>query len=585
MKNIKICTLVLSLLLTACTSAPKKLAEENDSGKAQVRTAFNGAAHQADADEVKSYPAVELSEELLYTILMAEIAAQRGQPELSARAYLEIARDTRDVRVARRAAQLAYESRQMDQTLEAFKLWNELEPKAAMPRQMLATVLLSGGKLKEAKPYLVDLLAADKENAGRNYAQIYPLFARNVDKPAVYAMLRDLAQPYQSHAEAHWVLAQAAAAAGQQSAAFDEVRQARKLKPEWELPVILEAQMLQAKSPAEALAVSKKYLQDYPDASELRLYYARLLLEQKQYQESRLQFQTLIKEQPENADLAFASALLSLQMGELERAEKELKHTLKVGRKDSATVHYYLAQLNEARKNEAVAMQEYQQVTSGEYVFPARMRMAYLLVKDKKLSQALDILHQTKARNNDQRAQLILTEGQILRDAKQYEQAYKALSAGLEKLPNHPDLLYEAALIADKQKKPVLSEELLRKLIKVAPDHAHGYNALGYSLMERNVRLPEAMELVEKAYQLSPDDAAILDSMGWGYYLLGNLSKSLEFMRRAYDLYPDAEVAAHLGEVLWKQGEQGEAKAIWQDNLKKNPDSEALKSVIRKFLP
>ena len=172
-----------------------------------------------------------------------------------------------------------------------------------------------------------------------------------------------------------------------------------------------------------------------------------------------------------------------------------------------------------------------------------------------------------------------------MRDAKQYEQAYKALNAGLEKLPNHPDLLYEAALIADKQKKPALSEELLRKLIKVAPDHAHGYNALGYSLMERNVRLPEAMELVEKAYQLSPDDAAILDSMGWGYYLLGNLPKSLEFMRRAYDLYPDAEVAAHLGEVLWKQGEQGEAKAIWQDNLKKNPDSEALKSVIRKFLP
>ena len=140
-------------------------------------------------------------------------------------------------------------------------------------------------------------------------------------------------------------------------------------------------------------------------------------------------------------------------------------------------------------------------------------------------------------------------------------------------------------MTADKQGKHVILESLLRKLIKVAPDHAHAYNALGYSLLERRERLAEAMQLVEKAHQLEPDSAAIMDSVGWGYYLTGNMSKSLEFMRRAYAVTPDPEIAAHLGEVLWQQGARDEAKSIWQENLKKNPDSAALKSVIKKFLP
>jgi tetratricopeptide (TPR) repeat protein len=159
------------------------------------------------------------------------------------------------------------------------------------------------------------------------------------------------------------------------------------------------------------------------------------------------------------------------------------------------------------------------------------------------------------------------------------------LSKGLEQQPEQPDLLYEAAMVADKQGNPEVFEKYLRTLIKVEPDHAHAYNALGYSLLERKVRLPEAMQLVEKAYQLAPDDAAIMDSMGWGYYRLGNLPKSLEFMRRAYIAFPDPEVAAHLGEVLWNSKAKEEAKKIWQESLKENPDNAALQAVIKKFLP
>jgi len=577
--------LVLPMLLAACAQTPLQKPEDQtaDENVIEMTDGFHHAASESPKD--RAYPKVALTDEMLYTFLLADIAAQRGQTELAAQMYLDLAKTTRDARVARRAAQLAYQSHQMGQTLEAFKLWNELEPQAMMPKQMLATVLVSGGKLDEARPYLVDLLSSDIKNAGHTFIQLYPLFSQYSDKNAVYKMLRELAQPYPDIAEMHWVLAQAAEAASQRDEALSEVRRAHALREEWDMPVLLEAQLLKAKAPTEALAVLKKFLASYPESREARLFYARLLLEQKQYQESRVQFQQLLKKQPDNAEIAFAIALLSIEMGELDRAENELKQTLVVGKKDSATVHYYLAQLNEAKKNDAVALQEYQQVKEGEYAFPSRLRIAYILVKQNKLGEAREVLHQTEAANELERAQLILIEGQILRDAKQYDLAFQVLNKGLEKLPDQPDLLYEAAMVADKQGKVEVSEELLRKLIKVAPEHAHAYNALGYSLLERRVRLDEAMKLVEKAYQLAPDDAAIIDSMGWGYYLTGNLTKSLEFLRRAYAAFPDPEIAAHLGEVLWKQGSRDEAKGIWQDSLKKNPDNAVLKAVIKKFLP
>ena len=316
----------------------------------------------------------------------------------------------------------------------------------------------------------------------------------------------------------------------------------------------------------------------------MRLFYARALLEHKQYQESRMQFQHLLKKRPENPELAFAIALLSIQLGELDRAETELKQTLSVGKKDSATVHYYLAQLHEAKKNDTAAMQEYSQVKEGEYVFPSRIRMTYLLVKVGKVDEAREMLQKTTAKDNQQRAQLILTEGQILRDMKKYDLAAKVLNKGLETLPNNPDILYEAAMVADKMGKRDLFESFIRKLIKVAPEHAHAYNAFGYSLLERNERLPEAMQLLERAYQLAPDDPAIMDSMGWGYYRLGNLPKSLEFMRKAYAAFPDPEVAAHLGEVLWHSGAKDEAKKIWQESIKNNPDNAVLQDAIKRFV-
>ncbi|MDD5180206.1 MAG: tetratricopeptide repeat protein [Gallionellaceae bacterium] len=573
--------ITLSMLLAACAHAPQqKTAEPASKPEPQVER-----VEKPQELPKPELPKLELTGPMLYKFLLGEVANQRGMPELAAQIYLDLASSTRDPRIAGRAAQLAYDAHEMDKAVAAFSLWLELDPASLPAKQMLSLMLVAGGKLDEARPHIEGLLAAYPDKVGYAFLQIYPLLAQHPDKDAVFKLLQELAQPYPKSAEAHWVLARAAQAAGKRELALDEARQARSLRPEWEVTTLLEAQLLQRESPQQALALLKKYLAAFPEANEARLLYARILLEQKQFAESRVEFQQLLKAHPENADLAFAVAMLSLEMGELERAESELQQALAKGKKDEDTVYYYLGQLLEAKKDNAGALQNYRKVQSGEHVYSARLRAAYLIHKEGKLEEAREYLHQTVAQNNQQRVQLMLIEAQFLRDAKQAAAAYQVLVQGLEKLPTHPDLLYEAAMLASMLGDHDAFEQMMRKVIQVKPDHAQAYNALGYDLLDRNERLQEGMSLVEKANQMVPDDAAIIDSVGWGHYRLGNLSKSLEFLRRAYSANPDPEIAAHLGEVLWMHSEKEQAKKIWGDALKAYPDNTALQAVMKKFMP
>lgn len=572
-------TLFVLPLLAACGSTPQRdtASAPTPSGKANLE--------QIAETPKLDLPDVALTDSLLYEFLLGDIAAQRNNPELAAQAYLDLAKKTRDPRVARRAAQLAYESRQYDKAVEAFKLWQELEPSSPLAKQMLLSLLLSGGKLQEARPTLEAVLKADPANAGRTFTSIYPLIARSPDKAATLDWMIEATHPYPEVAEGHLIVAQAALAAGKKELALTEAHRATALRPDWDMPVALEAELYLNDEPEKGLALLKKFLNRHPENKELRLFYARALLNQKQLSAARDEFQLLLKERPESHDLAFAVALISMQMGEYSRAEQELKQALGKGGKEESTVHYYIAQLNEARQDDATALEHYRLVKDGEYAYPARLREAALLDKAGKLSEARAALHRAVAKNDQQTVQLIMIDAQLLREDRKYEASYQVLSKGLEKFPENQDLLYQTAMAADKLKKHELFEQLIRKLIKIAPDNAHAYNALGYSLLDRNVRIPEAMKLVEKAYQLAPDDAAIIDSMGWGYYLQGDLDKSLEFLRRAFAANPDPEIAAHLGEVLWKKGDKGGARKIWEGSAKANPDSDVLKSVMKRFLP
>jgi tetratricopeptide (TPR) repeat protein len=581
--------LLFPLMLAACPSAPKAPGPQAPATQPVAapgtgsRTDSTAKNQEQPAPKQLVLPDVELTEDMLYQFLLGEVALKRGRPDLAVQAYLDLARSTRDPRVARRAAQIAYETRQADKATEAFTLWLEIEPDSQPARQMLISMLLATGKLEEARPWLAQYIAAAPENAGSVFKMLSPLMAHSANKSGALKLVRDLAQPYPKVPEAHMAVARAAVAAGKDDEALAEVRRARALRPDSTEAVLFEAELLKAR-PQEALAALKGFLDANPEAGEeVRLAYARLLLETKQYAAARVEFQKLQAAHPENAELAFAVALLSLQLGELDRAEKELQQALARGNKDQNAVHYYLGQLYEAKKDTPGAIAQYGMVRGGEHAFNARLREAWLLSIQGKLDEGRELLHHVRTQNKQQQLQVLMLEAEMCRDAHQLQEAYRLLRQGLEQFPEDPDLIYEAGLVADRLGKTDEMEQLMRKLIAAQPDSPNALNALGYSFLERNVRIEEGMALVEKAYRLAPDDAAVIDSMGWGYFRLGNLDKSLEFLRRAYAANPDPEIAAHLGEVLWLHGDKEEAKKIWAAARKQHPDNETLQQVTRKY--
>jgi len=516
---------------------------------------------------------------------MSEIASQRGQVAFAAEGSSDLAKKTRDPRIAMRAAQLALQSGEMDKAVEAAKVWREFDPDSTVALRTLSAVLLRSGRLDEARQEIVKLLQSNDANAGHIFMQTFQMLSSNPDKKASLKLMSDLAQQYPRVAEAHWAMAQLAMTSGDEALALSETKQARALRADWDMAAALEAHLLRKTDPQQGLDVLRAFLSKYPGAGEIRLQYARALLDQQQFKKARDEFQRLADESPDNPEMAFAIALISLQMNYIQGAETQLKQAFRKWKKDQDTFQYYLGHLSEAKKNEVEAIEHFSLVLGGEHQFAAQIRIAYLLNKRGQFAEALQQLHQIKTIDNQQRVQLALIEAQILRGANQYAEAYQVLQQNLDKLPSHPDLLYETAMAADLNGKHEVFEQLMRKLLQINPDHAQALNALGYSLLERKERIPEAMELVGKALQLAPNDAAIIDSMGWGYYRSGNLDESIKQLRRAYAINPDPEIAAHLGEVLWMRSSKEEARKIWQDSLKANPGNTVLQAVIKKFIP
>lgn len=571
--------IISSLLLTACAHTPPP---------APVSVPVNVTPPVAVAPPLPPpvpLPDVELTEGLLYQILISEVANQRGYTELSTEGMLDAAQQTRDPRLARRASQLALESGNLQKGTEAFTLWAELEPNSVVPARLLSSTLLRNGKIEEAKVAFAKVLAQEPNQVGDVCLQIHGLIQSYPDKVAGLKLMQALAEPYPQLAEAHWSVAQLAYAAGDATLALKHVQQARTLRPDWNRPVALEAELRKKDAPQEGLTLLSQFLSKHADARDIRVQYARLLLEQKQYAAARTEFQQLAAAVPENTELAFAIALISLQMNDLAGAEAQLQNTLTLNKKDADSVQHYLGQLYEANKMPDKALVHYREVKGGEHLFKSQMRIAYLLNKQGKLADARQQLHQITPTDHEQQVQIVLVEAQLLREADQMTEAYQVLQQSLVKHPHDPDLLYETGLLADKVGKYEASEKLFRKLMQLQPKRAHAYNALGFSLLERNVRIPEAVALVEKANQLAPDDIAIMDSVGWGYYRVGKLEDSIKWLRRAFAGNPDPEIASHLGEVLWVHGDKEEAKKIWQDSLKDNPKHPLLEAVIQKFNP
>ncbi len=528
-----------------------------------------------------------LTSQVLYQILLGEIASQRGELRLSAEAYADLASKTRDARVAQRAVDLAQYARQPALALRNARLWRDLEPDSVKAMQTLASLLLSNGRIKEAKPHLAAWLKAGSSE--EVFTQLHALFARQKDKQAALDLVSDLAAAYPALPEARFAVAQVAMQAGQLPRALAALDEVLLLRPQWETAALFKAQALLSKDgEGAAQAFLVDFLKANPAASEVRLAYAKQLARGGRFAESRIEFERLTRDAPNNPEAHFTLGLIAMQTNDLVSARGAFLKALELGHPDADTVRYYLGQLDEAEKRFEDALKWYQQVNDGRRRFDAQLRVAAMLGRLGRVKEAREWLAAQTPQDDAERVQLVQAEALILRDAKNYPAVFDLLGRALEKMPDSLELLYDRAMAAEKINRLDVLEQDLRRLIKLKPDHAHAYNALGYTLADRTNRYSEAVDLLNQALKLSPDDAYILDSMGWALFKLKRLPEAADHLRRAYNGKPDPEIAAHLGEVLWMKngkGDRDEARRLWQGSLKVHPDNESLREVVTRLMP
>ena len=573
-------------LATACSQPGVKASQPvvTESRAQQPAEAGSGPAadRAAQAAAEAALPKQPLTPDILFKFLVAEVAGQRGQIGIAESTYLDLARQTRDPRIARRAAEVSMFARDPVGALEASRLWAAAEPDSDRAQQTLVVLLLNEGKLGEAEPILRTLLKQDPANG---FLHLTTVMGKTRGSQAGLEMIERLAADYPALSEARFAVAQAAASAGRAEAAIAALQQADDLRPGWEPAALLRAQILDQTSHADALAFMRTFLAAHADAREMRLAYARALVSANRFDEARAEFIRLTSDFPGNAEVSFAAGLLSLQMGDAEAARDFLTRTLEYNPRDPDAVQYYLGQAAEQMKQPEAAAAHYTEVKAGNYLVPARARQAALLARAGKLDEARALLKATRGENDAQNVRLIQAQAELLRDGKQYTAIFGVLSEGLKRYPDSADLLYDHAMAAEKLGKLDVLEADLRRVIVLRPNDAQAYNALGYTLADRTKRLPEAIALLDKALALAPEDPFILDSVGWAQYRSGNLARAQEYLERAYKVRPDPEIAAHLGEVLWARGQRDEAGKLWQSSLQTHPQNEVLLETLHRLKP
>ena len=525
-----------------------------------------------------------LDSELFYKFLLAEIAGQRGDVALASETYLELARVSKDPRVARRATEVALYAKRNDLALRSARIWHDTDPDSLAALRTLAELLIQAGDLDSARPLVAEVLANSPEGPAPSLMQLYQLCSNHPDKRAVYELTRDLTAPYVGLPEAQFALAQAAYASGDRKQALLSANQALKLRPDWQQGALLKSHLLREEDQEGAIAFLAEYLQSYPDAVDVRLNYARALVSERRYAEAKSEFQTLMAANPENANLAFTLGLLSAQIGDEAAADEQFRSALALGYGNPDSVYFQLGQVNEKLERVDEAARWYRSVQGGDQFVAAQSRYALLLARSDGVAEARRYLQSLDVAEDDQRVQLIQAEAHMLREVREYRQSYDVLQNALEARPDNRALLYDTALAAEKIDRLDVTEDQLLRLIALEPDSAQAYNALGYTLADRTERFREAREYIAKALTLSPDDPFILDSMGWVEYRLGNVEEAIRYLRRAYAMQPDPEIAAHLGEVLWINGVEDEARQIWDETASQHPDNETLQQVMGKFL-
>lgn len=579
------------ILLVGCVSAHK------DSAVMLQSYADEPAPAQPSKDHL---PNVGLTPDLLYQTLVAEIASQRGQLDVAANSYLKLARATHDPRLVERATQIALLMHDGRKVLAALKLWVDLEPDNIEAREGLITSLVQNKQPGAALEHMEKLLSSPPAvpktpvpgiepdfitEQGPNFMMIAGLLGAQQDKQAALKLMEKFVASHSGNPDALLAYSNLALSLGDLKLARNTVDKALRLEPGWLNAVVLRARILSLQGEAsQALAYLKEALEGAPKNLTARVAYARLLVDAKRLEEARAQFEIMAKQVPDNAEILLALGLLSLQINQPDDAERYLTQVYKL-QKHVPEASYYLGQIAESKKQYEAAINWYKNVDQGEAYMDAQLRIVGLLARQGNIAGARAYLQTVEVQDPQQQKLLLLAEADLLREEKRYDDAMTLYNNALRQVPDDSDLLYSRAMLAVKMDRLDLLERDLRSILRRDPNNAQALNALGYTLADRTTRYQEALSYIQRALEIAPHDGAILDSMGWIQYRLGNRVEAVRYLRSAIEKSEEAEIAAHLGEVLWVTGDQQGARKVWQQAVKAGDKDPTLLDTLKRFSP
>lgn len=549
-----------------------------------------------------------LDRALFYQLLIGEIQQRDGEPGEAFQIILDAARRNPDDQLFRRATDIAVQARAGDQALQSVRAWRQTMPESLEALRYQIQLLIALNRVPDSLEPLQTLLKLTP--APGRVALITSLprsYARAPDRKASAVLIEQALQPYvdapATRVPARVAIGRIWLAAGDAAKALTQAQRAHELEPDGDAPAALALEFPPTDAAAEAIVVD--HLRVKPDSNAVRLLYVRSLLNAQRFADAAPQLETLTRNAPDMAQAWLTLGALHLQLREPAPATAALQKYVALVQaqpanrpdpnagddddvpqtQDDALARGWLllSQAAEQQGDMRAAEAWLAKIDSPQRVLEVQARRASLLAREGKLAQAREVIRRVPEKTPaDARAKL-MAEAQIMRDAKQWGEAAKVLAQGNQKYPDDVDLLYEQSMMYEKLNKLDDMERLLRRVIELKPDHQHAYNALGYSLAERNVRLPEARTLIKKALELSPGEPSITDSLGWVEYRLGNHAEAVRLLRDAYRSQPDAEIAAHLGEVLWVSGQTDEAKRVWREARGRDAANDVLRETLARL--
>jgi len=557
---------------TAASANPNKQAAETSAKE-------TSPGHKSTADNI---PGTELDSKLLYDLLLAEMALQRNDYDLAFKKYYEAAKKTRDSRLAKKATRVTLFSKNDEQTFKAVKLWSELQPDNIDVLQIYASSLINRKQDQEALRYLKKIIARSR-NFNEGFQRAVGLLDTIKEPARLTSLFAELAKGHEDSAIVKLNQAKLSFKLGDNAGAEHHLNEALAINPDYLEASMLKIQLLKKQHrPQEAIALLEKLLKKQPNNINLRLELVRMLVAQKQVKKADRQIKRLAS-MDINPEVIFAISLLAIEINQLDDAKKYLERLYKY-RLYASEAAYFIAQLEASRENYAEAETWFKRVKQGRYTFEAYLGLAIVYSQQEKFDQAFKLLDHSQAGNSKQSLEILQIKAEVYAQAKNYKKAYEIYTQALTIAPNNHDLLYGRAMLAEKFDRIDLLEKDLHAILAENPKDNQALNALGYTLADRTDRYQEALQYIERALKIDPEDIATLDSMGWVLHKLGRNEEALSYLKKAYDKDNDPEIAAHYGEVLWVLGKTEQARAIWHKALKKHPQHEVLVGTTRRYL-